>query len=384
MFTAMRSRRHFLMESSLMMLAMMSASSCQLRQKTGIGKEHNALSAWHNSLWLPNWRMQKSLASALKALDGQCVTTLSPFWYEVDDTGTLRAKPGSDELAIPDRATIAALHKRGASVMPTLTTTLLPDNFIRLFAERAGQKRLAEAIRQEVLINGYDGIDLDLENIALTTEVSTAKKVREIYTDLCRCIASELNAVNKTLSITVMARWSSRYEVWRSKLIPAVYDYEALSGIASVLRVMAYDQHAPNTPPGPIAGFRWVESICDWTRRNVCSVDRVEIGIPLYGRDWGGGTVKSVLWDNMVQLRDMYPQSDVIYSDTEREITFAYTDKEGSAHQVWYSNSQSVTDRLALIQSYGFRGAALWAASYESPDLWEKIGAVSSGVMPGK
>lgn len=204
------------------------------------------------------------------------------------------------------------------------------------------------------MANGYDGIDLDLENIALTTDVQTAKRVRGIFTELCQRISSELCLVNKLLSITVMPRLSDDFDVWRGKLIPAVYDYKALSGQASVFRVMAYDQHAPNTPPGPMAGFPWVKNICDWTR------DRVETGIPLYGRDWGGGKVRSVLYDNVVQLRNNYSDSEVIYSDTGKEETFTYISPEGDKHTVWYSNNQSVEDRVALIRTYGFRGGAFW------------------------
>lgn len=131
-----------------------------------------------NSIWLPNWRMQKSLDSALKALQQQCVKTVSPFWYEVNDAGILMVKPGSDGMIIPDKSTLELLKKNGASVVPAMTTTLMPDDFIRLFSDRSEQQRLAEAVSQEVIANGYDGIDLDLENIALTTDVPTAKRVR--------------------------------------------------------------------------------------------------------------------------------------------------------------------------------------------------------------
>ncbi|EME1067520.1 TPA: hypothetical protein R4C62_004613 [Salmonella enterica subsp. enterica serovar Oranienburg] len=368
----MNKRRNFLIMSSVMLLVPGITTLYHLMKKIVVNGE-NRTAGLSNSIWLPNWRMQKSLVSALNALQKECVKTVSPFWYEINNRGILIAKPGSDGLYIPDKATIDLLKKNGASVIPAITTTLMPEDFIRIFSAQSAQQRLAEAIRQEVMTNSYDGIELDLEYIALTTDIPTAKKVRDIYTDLCRCISSALSFVNKILIITVMPRWSDGYEVWRDKLMPAVYDYKTLSGIASVLRVMAYDQHAPGSPPGPVAGFEWVKHICHWTRINVCCTDKVEIGIPLYGRDWGGGKVKEVIYDNVVQLRKMYPKSEVIYSETGREETFAYVSTAGDRHEVWYSNNQSVTDRLALICSYGFRGGAFWAASYENPTLWDAV-----------
>ncbi|THB82329.1 hypothetical protein E1N66_21560 [Pantoea allii] len=180
-------------------------------------------------------------------------------------------------------------------------------------------------------------------------------------------------SVKKLLTITVMPRWSDKYEVWRDKLIPAIYDYKALSAAATILRIMAYDQHAPNTPPGPIAGFEWVKSICHWARNNVSITKNVEIGIPLYGRDWRVNKVKSVLFDNVTQLKKQYPESAVTYDINEKEETFSYVDAEGATHKVWYSNDQSVKERLDLIQRYGFRGACFWAASFENPSLWKDI-----------
>lgn len=373
----MNQRRRFLISGALIMLGLYMTGSCNLRKKMIINGK-NKTADLSNSTWLPNWRMLKSLDSVRKALQLQCIKTVSPFWYEVNDAGILRVKLGSDNMTIPDMATVDLLKHNGALVVPTITTTLTPDDFIRLYSDRSEQQKLAVAVTQEVIFNKYDGIDLNLENIALTTDVPTAKIVRGVYTALCQCISSELSRANKLLSITVMARWSDDFEIWRDKLIPAVYDYKSLSRVASVFRVMAYDQHAPNTSPGPIAGFQWVKNICDWTSRNVYAANRVEIGIPLYGRDWGGGKVKSVLYDNVVQLRNKYPHSEVIYSDTEKEETFTYVSAEGDKHTVWYSNNQSVTDRLALIRIYGFRGGTFWATSYESPSLWDVIHATSS------
>ncbi|KAA5921495.1 MULTISPECIES: glycosyl hydrolase family 18 protein [Pantoea] len=363
-------KRAFIKKMLIISAVALFQSACCSR-KNSPNKDEKPVPSLSNSLWLPNWRMQKSLQSALNAIKYGHVETVSPFWYELDNNGDLVEKPGSEGLTIPDEATTTLLQKSGARVLPTITTTLMPDNFIELYSDLTRQQKLARVIRETVLANGYDGIDLDLENIALTTDIFVAQTVRNVFTSLCRIVSSELAEADKLLSITVMPRWSDRYEIWRNKLIPAVYDYNALSRTASVLRIMAYDQHAPNTPPGPIAGFEWVKSICYWTRHNVFSTAQVEIGIPLYGRHWGAGKVVSVLYDDMTELRKRFPLNKVIYSTNEREETLSWVDAAGAPHTVWYSSDRSVEDRVALIKSYGFRGGAFWAASYESPSLWK-------------
>lgn len=63
---------------------------------------------------------------------------------------------------------------------PTTTTTPKSDDFIRILSNRYRQQSLAVEIRQEILTNRYDRIDLD--TIALTTDVPTTRKVRTFYT----------------------------------------------------------------------------------------------------------------------------------------------------------------------------------------------------------
>lgn len=327
----------------------------------------------NGSVWLPHWRMAGALRSALNALDLKAVKGVMPFWYEIDGDGVLRAKEGSDDLTIPDASTLRALRAHGATITPTLTTTLTPQDFADRFSVPAERRKMAARIAKEALVHGYDGIDLDLETIALTTDVDLAKKVRQTCTSFCRSMSAGLKTERKTLSITVMPRWSDRYEVWRDKLMPAIYDYPALSSLASTFRVMAYDQHAPNTAPGPIAGHEWVRAICEYTARRVASKHRVELGIPLYGRDWGPASVQSLVYENVEALRKKYPEIQPIYSEKEREQTFSYVSSSGEPHTVWYSDTQAVLDRLALLRAHGFAGAAFWAASYEAPSLWRAV-----------
>ena len=344
-------------------------TSCK---KKAVPQPQPNFSRLQNSMWLPGWRMKLSFDSALQAVQKKAVQTLSPFWYEVDKDG-LHVKAGSDGLVIPDKNQLVELKKQGARIIPTMTTTLSPADFISLYSSKAQQQSLGDQICQQIAANDFDGIGIDFETIALTTDTETASHVGLVFTALCTTLSQRMQKEQKLLAITVMPRWSDRIEVWRNKLIPAVYDYQQLSGLASLFRVMAYDQHAPNTEAGPIAGYQWVKNICSYTASKVKDAGKVEIGIPLYGRDWGSGSVKSVLYNNVTQLKMLYPDSVVEYCAVQKEETFTYSNAKNERHVVWYSNNQSVLDRLALIRSWHFGGAAFWAASYEDPMLWQLI-----------
>lgn len=327
------------------------------------------------STWLPNWRTRQALGSVSAAAARKAVDTVLPFWYETSDDGlSVAAKPDSD-IAVPSTEAMDALRSANVTITPTLTTSLTPHEFAETFADGGQRARLATSISDEIERWDYDGFDLDLETIAVTTDPSVALAVQPVFTQLCADVREAVRRAGKTLSVTVMQRQSDDVEIWRDKLIPAVYDYRRLGDIADVVRVMAYDQHAPNTPAGPIAGLPWVRRICDYASSAIDPA-KIELGIPLYGRDWAQGTATSVLPNNIAAILADHPDARPTYSQREGEVTFAYLSDEQtgpSAHEVWFSSTRSVAEKLRLAERHGFRGACLWAASFEEPDLWQTI-----------
>jgi len=128
-----------------------------------------------------------------------------------------------------------------------------------------------------VTSRAYRGIDIDYENLALTTNPRLAAKVQRGFTTFIDELCRRMRRLDKVCVVTVMPRTSDELTVWRGKLIPGVYDYTAIAASASRMRVMAYDQHAPNTSPGPIAGFPWVRRVVAYTARST-PLGKVELG----------------------------------------------------------------------------------------------------------
>lgn len=109
----------------------------------------------------------------------------------------------------------------------------------------------------ELVVSGaHDGLDIDYEHLALTTNLRQARRVRGAFTQFVTELCGALHALSRRCTITVMPRTGPRFTVWRAKLMPAVYDYAALSGPADEVRVMAYDQHAQSWGPRR-AGTQW-------------------------------------------------------------------------------------------------------------------------------
>ncbi len=313
---------------------------------------------------MPTWVMDAAVRAVTDNSD--LFSTASPFWYDAAGCSTITGRPGAGD---PDL--VGHLRSRGLAVVPTITGSGLgPRASVACFSDPA---RRANHILQVVALvrsHGYDGIDLDYENLALTTRPAVARRVRSAFSAFVTDLCGELRTLDKECSITVMPRTSDRLSVWRGKLIPGVYDYRVLGRQASRMRVMAYDQHASGTAAGPIAGFPWVKRIASYVARTA-PVARTELGVPTYGRDWTGKVAKSLTRRQAVDLARTHgvrPRFD----RKQRELTFGYR-AGGVAHRVWFSNPRAVAARHALARRLGFAGAAYWAAGLEQPGTWSAV-----------
>jgi len=317
-----------------------------------------------SSVWLPNRNMTAEYKRV--ANNSDLFDLASPFWYDATSCSRLTGRPGAGS-----RAAIRGLVAKGLSVVPTVSATgLAPRAAIRCFSDVHRRAAHVERLANVVTSRAYRGIDIDYENLALTTNPRLAAKVQRGFTTFIDELCRRMQRLDKLCVVTVMPRTSDELTVWRGKLIPGVYNYTAIAASASRMRVMAYDQHAPNTPPGPIAGFPWVRRVVAYTARNA-PLGRVELGVPTYGRDWSGGTAETLIGRQAVALARAHGVTPV-FDALQRELTFRYR-ADGVRHRVWFSSPAAVAARYQLARDMGLAGAAYWAAGLEQRGTWNAV-----------
>jgi spore germination protein len=317
------------------------------------------------SAWLPYWDVRRAYRRVVSNAD--LFGTASPFWYDAGCTG-VSGHPGAGS-----RAVIGGLHRHRIKVVPTVTAAgLTPARAIRCLGNPGTRRRHVAALVGLSRSRAYDGIDIDYEHLALTSSPARALRVRRAFTAFVEQLCPALRRAGKTCIVTVMPRTSDRPAVWRSKLIPAVYDYARIAAAADRMRVMGYDQHASGTRPGPIAGYPWVCAVARYAT-SAAPADKVELGIPLYGRDWVGRRATSVTAAEALaraRQRGVRPR----FHARQREATYRYR-SGGRRHTVWASSSRAVGARVGLAHRHGLAGVAFWAPGMESPRTWPVVRA---------
>jgi spore germination protein len=320
------------------------------------------------SVWLAYWNMPAALHSAVA--DAGLVGTASPFWYAISGDSTIEDNPGAGARSIID-----GLRGRGIRVVPTVTETDDMHDFARTLSSAPRRAAMVHALLTIAGSRQYSGLDLDFEQFALDRrgDPVLADEVAARYPGFLAEVCGALHAIGRSCTVTIMPRTTSDHVYWRKQLATWVYDYGALARVADRVRIMAYDEHAPGGPPGPVAPYRWVAQVVAYAG-SVMPVRTVELALPAYGYDWSAGSATSI---TSRQAPALAAQNGVSpsWSAAQAEYTFHYT-ADGHRHTVWYEDATAAYDRARLAKAAGFVGIDLWAAGGEDPAVWPRLRAL--------
>jgi len=300
------------------------------------------------------------------ALGNGVLTEVSPVWYQPAESGQLLfASAEADEpvagiergaashrvMLLPSIANYRDGHWDGALIHRIITSPKIRESHVA-------------AIVSLVTSHGWAGIDIDYESLAAAD--------RSAYSGFISGLARALHQARKQLTVTVHAKvdepgdWSgARAQDWR-----------ALGVAADEVRVMAYDYSTEDSLPGPIAPLPWVESVLQLAISEVPR-DKLMLGVATYGYDWTSGKPgQSVQWADAQAIAESHA-APVTWDATSQSPWFAYTDKQGRQHTIWYENARSLRARVALAARYHLKGIVIWRLGGEDPAIWEQIRQVS-------
>lgn len=227
--------------------------------------------------WVPYWGTTASRSAIINRSNS--IGDVTPLFYGTNNDGTLRLLGPQAQLD----ATITATRNAGRPLIvgifdstgPGIMSGIL-DNPIA----RAAHIQEIVKLATTKLVDGseWDGIDLDYEVFAFGTGQKLIwEQIEDDWVAFVNQLSIELHNRGKLLSVTVPPVWNngnSGYWVYSQARIAAAVDR---------LRLMVYDYHT--STPGPISPMWWVRDVIRYST-SVVSPDKLQLGVPAYGRHW--------------------------------------------------------------------------------------------------
>lgn len=271
--------------------------------------------------------------------------------YTTDSLGNISGTVPTDQITYANNHGIKTYAMLQNNFDGNIAKSVLENATYR----QALENNLLNAIKA----NGYKGVNVDLEGVFYYD--------RDYYTTFVKELYNLLTPLGYTVTLSLPAKTSdSLTNSWSG-----AYDYVALSQYSSQIALMTYDEHYPGGTAGPIASIGWVENVIKYAV-TVIPREKIMLGVAAYGYDWSSNGTKAYGINNMYNLAATN-NATVMWDDVSKSPYFNYTDASGIAHSAWFENSQSVSYKLDLVNSYNLNGIAIWRLGLENSDYWTSV-----------
>ena len=269
-----------------------------------------------------------------------------PEWMFIDPRGD------TITTQVDDRA-LAVMKKSGVPIMPILSnnfkTQFLGEPVHRILTNPAKREKLINDVINILEKNQFIGVNVDFEELQEKSDEPLVAFQKELYT--------RLHA--KGLLVTQdIAPFNSDY------------NYEELAKYNDYIFLMAYDQYAENTGPGPIAHQQWIESAVDKVARKIPS-NKLILSLAAYGYDWPQhGPATNITYQQALSTA-RESEGVIDFDNNSYNLHYSYYDDDDKPHQVYFMDAATTFNSLRFATEYGMAGAALWRLGSEDSRIWK-------------
>lgn len=291
--------------------------------------------------WIPSWGYSDGIESLDR--DPELFDVIMPVWYGAVSSGALVDRRPANTTAL-----LSYAAANNVLVIPSIA--MFDADLMKEILSGQSLDDHVNAIVNEVVINGYDGIDLDYE--------STYEEDADAYELFLQKLYTNLDARNKILSVTVLAQWGDDVVYTGLKQTRKVQDWKMINKYSHQVRIMAYDFTSSGaTVAGPIGPINWQRQVLDYAVEKF-DRDKIWLGVHLYGYAWSEeGYYSSYTYDDMPEIlaRATYQE----FNEILREGYAEYPCGTNSC-KIYYQTPEGVAARSTLATEYGIAGVAYW------------------------
>lgn len=211
----------------------------------------------------------------------------------------------------------------------------------RLLRSAENRDRVVDSLVDQVVDQGWDGVNVDLEALRARDARGLVAFLRELDDRLPE---------GRAVSIDVSARTSDR--AYRD----AGYRLSAIGRAVDVVQLMAYDLHGPTwSRPGPIGPLDWQRRAAEVVLGSVPAA-KLDLGVAGYGYRWTGRLTGRSL--TVGQARAAVERTGVEPRYDREAGEWTATLPGGDV--LWWSDGASYERREELAAELGLHGLALW------------------------
>lgn len=277
------------------------------------------------------------------------VNVIAPTWYSVTDASGNMSSYASADF-------VSKMHQRGIDVWALVSDFDTNVDFAQLYSSKAARTNMVNKLVGEAKSYGFDGINLDYENIKSAYAKDYLQFVRELS------VACERNGI-------VLSTDNYKPEAYNR-----CYNLKEQSRFVDYVIVMAYDEHYAGTDAGSVASLPFVKEAVEDTVQLV-GKEHVIAGIPFYTRIWtttdGNTTSRAVGMQAAIDQLNSDGQV-ALWNDDCGQYVASYT-VGSSTRQIWFEEEKSIEAKMQVIQQENTAGVACWKLGLEKSTVWSVI-----------
>lgn len=313
-------------------------------------------------------RGEESIQSFIRNADR--ITIVAPQAFQMDSTGAIRGRV--------DPRVVETARAKGVRLMPLVMNPGFDQPTIHRVLTHPDAR--AQALRSLAALcrdNHFDGIQFDFENFHVD--------YRDAFTAFTREAVDSVHRAGCRLSAAVVPRTgeepgANSYDRWIHDNWRAAFDYKALADTLDFISYMTYAQHTGGSPPGPVAGYPWMQACLEYLLSLGVPPSRVSLGLASYS-DWWYPT-----WDeaNGSRLRGndiSFARATAILDsaaitpvwDDVQKAPYAMWEVHGVFRHAWLEDERAFMTKLELVRTYGLRGYSVWLLGTEDPRIWDRL-----------
>jgi chitinase len=304
------------------------------------------------------------------SIDFEAITHLVHFSIRPNADGTLNTKEFADHAQI--MATVRAAHRAGRKILLAVGGWWSRDVFEEAM-EHSNRTRFVQGLVDFMVANGYDGIDIDMEDMQSHNAIDYEAFIKELRSKLDRLDPRPLLTAAVGWEYSIFARLQDEFD----QINLMTYDLAGAWGGWVVWHnapIYDGDHTLPNGSALPCADV--------YVKRMMAlgmPTTKIGIGIDFYGYIWSGGmgtptggvteprqrwAIAPSVQPNVpyYTIMDTFYQKDYERWDSEADAAYLSIDRPGSSEDkfISYDNEETCKKKIEYARARGLGGVIIW------------------------